>query len=57
VGGELEAEVKRLRAQHDEYCDALELSPMLGPSQKPCNCRVARECRIEVASGDVNEEG
>jgi hypothetical protein len=24
---------------HDENCDSLELSPSLGPSTKPCNCR------------------
>jgi predicted nucleic acid-binding Zn-ribbon protein len=36
---EAAAEVEADMSSHDEYCDAVQLGPDLGPSTKPCNCR------------------
>lgn len=35
---DLEAENARLSSQHSPDCDAVTTSPLLGPSEKPCNC-------------------
>lgn len=55
----LRGEVERLQGQHREWCDAVDVGPDLGPSTKPCNCRLEELAKVrrELAAAKEREAG
>lgn len=52
----LEAKVAELESKHDPNCNLFDLSPTLGPSEKPCNCWVKRIAELEAKVSELEKE-